>query len=58
LAFLDHQISDTTLRARRDEWIQAGVFTELLAGGFNGYDNLIGINLKSLIMRVARKAIS
>jgi hypothetical protein len=25
-AILDHQVSDTTLRARRDEWIAAGVF--------------------------------
>jgi transposase len=24
-AILDHQVSDTTLRARRDEWITAGV---------------------------------
>jgi hypothetical protein len=23
---LDHAVSDTTLRARRDEWIDAGVF--------------------------------
>jgi transposase len=25
-AILEHQVSDTTLRARRDEWIAAGVF--------------------------------
>lgn len=28
-AILDHQVSDTTLRARRDEWIDAGVFDAL-----------------------------
>ena len=28
-AILDHQVSDTTLRARRDEWIDAGVFDRL-----------------------------
>src|SRR4051794_10913831 len=27
-AILDHQASDTTLRARRDEWIAAGVFEQ------------------------------
>ena len=30
-AILDHQVSDTTLRARRDEWIAAGVFDTLEA---------------------------
>ncbi len=28
-AILDHQVSDTTLRARRDAWIDAGVFDKL-----------------------------
>lgn len=28
-AILDHQVSDTTLRTRRDEWIDAGVFDQL-----------------------------
>lgn len=27
---LDHQVSDTTLRTRRDEWIRAGVFDQLV----------------------------
>src|SRR3954447_88628 len=27
---LDHRVSDTTLRARRDEWIRAGVFDQLV----------------------------
>ena len=30
-ALVDHQVSDTTLRARRDEWIAAGVFDRLEA---------------------------
>jgi transposase len=47
---LDHQVSDTTLRARRDEWIDAGVFVKLLAHAFNGYERLIGINLHTLII--------
>lgn len=28
-AILDHQVSDTALRARRDEWIAAGIFEQL-----------------------------
>ena len=32
-AILDHQVSDTTLRARRDEWITAGVFERLRSRG-------------------------
>ena len=28
-AILEHRVSDTTLRARRDEWIAAGVFDQL-----------------------------
>jgi transposase len=47
---LDHEVSDTTLRARRDEWIDAGVFVKLLAHAFNGYERLIGINLQTLII--------
>ena len=30
-AILDHQVSDTALRARRDEWIDVGVFDRLEA---------------------------
>ena len=30
-AILDFEVSDTTLRARRDEWIAAGVFDEIHA---------------------------
>ncbi|MFT3854546.1 MAG: transposase [Ilumatobacteraceae bacterium] len=32
-AILEHRVSDTTLRARRDEWIAAGVFDRLRAEG-------------------------
>ena len=28
-SILDHQVSDTTLRSRRDEWVEAGVFDTL-----------------------------
>jgi hypothetical protein len=30
-AILDHRVSDTTLRARRDEWFAAGGFERLEA---------------------------
>lgn len=44
-AILDHQVSDTTLRARRDEWIDAGVFEQLEAQAKAGYDRIIGLDL-------------
>jgi len=37
-------VSDTTLRARRDEWIAAGVFDRLVAEALAGYDRIIGID--------------
>lgn len=44
-AILDHQVSDTTLRARRDEWIQAGVFAGLVEEALAAYDRIIGVDL-------------
>lgn len=44
-AILDHQVSDTTLRARRDEWVAAGVFDALAAEAFAAYDRIIGLDL-------------
>ena len=38
-------VSDTTLRARRDEWIAAGVFAELEAEAVAGYDRVMGLDL-------------
>lgn len=40
-AILDHQVSDTTLRARRDEWIAAGVFDQLVEEALAAYDRII-----------------
>jgi transposase len=37
-------VSDTTLRARRDEWIAAGVFDRLAAEAVAGYDRIIGLD--------------
>ena len=44
-AILDHQVSDTTLRARRDEWIAAGVFERLEAEALAAFDRIIGLDL-------------
>lgn len=44
-AMSGHHVSDTTLRHRRDEWIQAGVFQQIAAQAVNGYDRLVGFDL-------------
>ena len=44
-AILDHQVSDTTLRARRDEWIAAGVFDRLEAEAHAAFDKILGLDL-------------
>jgi transposase len=40
-----NQVSDTTLRARRDEWITAGVFDALAAEAIAAYDRIIALDL-------------
>jgi transposase len=44
-AILDHQVSDTTLRKRRDEWINAGVFDRLHTEALAAFDRIIGLDL-------------
>lgn len=44
-ALLPWKVSDTTLRARRDEWIDAGVFDQIAAQALSGYRRLIGLRL-------------
>ena len=44
-AIMDFEVSDTTLRARRDEWIDAGVFDQLEAEARAGYDRIIELDL-------------
>jgi transposase len=41
----DREASDTTARARRDEWIAAGVFDRLIEEAIAGYDRIIGLVL-------------
>lgn len=49
-AVLDWQVSDTTLRARRDEWIAAGVFDRLVQDALHGYDRIIGLELADVAL--------
>ena len=42
---LDNQVSDTTMRSRRDEWIEAGVFELLVHEAQESYDRIIGLDL-------------
>jgi transposase len=43
-AILEHQVSDTTLRARRDEWIAAGIFDTVKAEAVAAFDRIIGLD--------------
>jgi transposase len=45
-AILDFEVSDTTLRTRRDEWIDAGVFDDLAAEALGAYDRILVLDLE------------
>lgn len=45
---LGHQVSDTTLRARRDEWVAAGVFEGLETEAVAAYDRIVGLDLSEV----------
>src|SRR5215203_1236395 len=47
-AILEHQVSDTTLRARRDEWIAAGVFDAVKDEAVSAFDRIIGLDLDNV----------
>jgi transposase len=44
-AILDFAVSDTTLRSRRDEWIDAGVFDRLCEEALAAYDRILELDL-------------
>ncbi|WP_428118707.1 IS5 family transposase [Candidatus Poriferisodalis sp.] len=44
-ALLGWQVSDTTLRSRRDEWVAAGVFERIAAEAIAAYDRIVGLDL-------------
>ena len=49
-AILDHQVSDTTLRSRRDEWIAADVFERLKTEAMTAFDRIIGLDLSEVAL--------
>ena len=42
---LDCEVSDTTLRRRRDEWVDAGVFEQIAAEAVAAWDRIMGLQL-------------
>lgn len=42
---MGYQVSDTTLRARRSEWVDAGVFDDLMEHALAEYDRLVGLEI-------------
>ena len=47
-AILEHRVSDTTLRARRDEWIDAGVFEAMKNEAIAAFDRIVGLDLSEV----------
>jgi transposase len=43
-----NRVSDTTVRARRDEWIEAGVFDAVVAEAIRAYDKIVGLDLSEV----------
>jgi transposase len=43
-----HQVSDTTLRARRDLWVAARVFPRLFDEALAAYDKIVGLDLSEV----------
>lgn len=46
----NEHVSATTLRRRRLEWVQAGVFTELKLLALHAYDKMLGLNFSNISM--------
>ena len=44
-AILERRVSDTTMRARRDQWIRAGVFEQLRRDALGAYQHTVGLDL-------------
>ena len=47
-AILEWRVSDTTLRARRDEWIAAGVFDRLCSEALAAFDRIVGLDVSEV----------
>jgi transposase len=49
-AVADRACSATTIRARRDEWIRAGVFAKLKHAALDAYDRIAGLVLEEVLV--------
>ena len=49
------KVSDTTVRARRDEWIAAGVFAAVATEAITAYDKIIGLDLSGVAVDGANR---
>lgn len=49
-AIMDHEVSDTTMRTRRNEWLDAGVFHQLVIEALSAYHRVIGIDLTEMFI--------
>ena len=49
-AVMGFEVSDTTLRARRDEWIAAGVFEDLCKEATAAFDRIVGLDLEEVAL--------
>lgn len=49
-AIADSSCSATTIRNRRDEWINAGVFARLKQVALDAYDRIVGLILEEIIV--------
>lgn len=47
---IGRQASDTTIRTRRDEWVDAGVFEQLVLHAFHAYKHVIGFDLNNVFI--------
>lgn len=45
-----YKVSDTTARARRDEWIEAEVFDAIATEALHAYDKVIGLDLSEVAL--------
>ena len=55
-AYLTGGVSATTLRARRTEWLTAGVFDKLVTEALAAYDRIIGLDLSEVAVDGSRLA--
>jgi transposase len=49
-AIADASCSATTLRGRRDEWIEAGIFAGLKQTALDAYDRIVGLALQEILV--------